>query len=264
LGRLAFWVVAPERKKALEHLGLALGGEKAEAELRQIAEKCFAHLGRSFFELARICYVEPERLLDCIQVEGLEHLTSALAEGRGVICPSAHLGNWELMAFCVARLGFPISVVAREINNAGINRLMICLRERMGVKTIVRSSRGRVQKSIIQTLKRNHILGMLIDQDARVEGVFVDFFGQPAYTPIGAVALSMATGAAIIPGFISRQADGGHKLVVLPRFELELCGDRQRDIQHNTAKLTKIIEQQIRKYPEQWVWMHRRWRRKPN
>jgi len=154
-------------------------------------------------------------------------------------------------------------VVAREINNAGINRLMIELRQKMGVNTILRSRRGRVQKSIIQTLRRNHILGLLIDQDAKVEGVFVEFFGRPAYTPTGAVALSLVTGAAIVPGFIIRQADGRHKLTILPKFELELCGDRESDIRHNTARLTKIIEQQIRLAPSQWVWMHRRWRRKP-
>ncbi len=263
LGWLAFWVVPRERKKALQSLNIALGKELSPRERKQIAIGTFQHLGRCFFEWVELFYYRRLNWADYVSIEGREHLDQGLELGKGVIFISAHLGNWELMAPYVALLGYPVNIIARRINNQGIDDLMLKLRRQTGVNVIMREQRSKVSKSVIKVLLKNEVLGILMDQDARVDGVFVAFFGRPAHTPSGPVALALATGAAIIPAFIIRKPDGRHILKMLPRFKLQVTGNKARDILDNTQALTGIIEDYVRRYPSQWVWIHRRWRRQP-
>jgi KDO2-lipid IV(A) lauroyltransferase len=154
-------------------------------------------------------------------------------------------------------------VIARRVNNEGVNRSLLQLRSQLGVNTILRETGFGSQRQILGALARNEILGILMDQDTKVDGVFVDFFGRPAYTPKGPVALALATGAVLLPVFILRQPDDTHKISFLPIYQLQLSGDKEADMLRNTAQLTRIIEEQIRQTPQQWVWMHQRWRRQP-
>jgi KDO2-lipid IV(A) lauroyltransferase len=263
LGWLAFWLVGRERKRALAGLNIALGRERQPAELKRIAIELYQHLGQSFFEVLEFFYYHRLNLADFVSIEGIEYLDQGLSRGKGVVFVSAHLGNWELMSPYVASLGYPVSIVARRINNEGINNLILGIRRQNGVQVIMREKRGRASRSIFRALLNNQVLGVLMDQDARVDGVFVDFFGRPAYTPSGPVALALSTGATIIPGFITRKPDGQHLLKMLPPFDLKITGHKQQDILTNTQELTKIIEDYVRRFPSQWVWMHRRWRRQP-
>jgi len=263
LGELTFYLVARERRKTLHHLQLALGEKYTPQELHHIAKASYRHLGRCFFELGGMDKPGGMSLDDRVSLEGREHLDAALKKGKGVIFITAHLGNWELLAIYGARMGYPLNVIGRKTHNAKLGELIVELRSKYGVKTILRQRRGRVRQGIWQALRQNQLLGMLIDQDTKVEGVFVDFFGRPAYTPIGPVALALRTGAVLLAGFTIRQPDGRHKIEILPPYELALTGDKQEDIRLNTARLTHIIEEYIARYPAQWVWMHRRWRRQP-
>jgi KDO2-lipid IV(A) lauroyltransferase len=263
LGWLAFWVVGKERKKALQSLNIAFGKERKPHELKRIAIGAYQHLGRSFFEFLEFFYYHRLNQADYISVEGIEYLEEGLRRGKGIIFVSAHLGNWELLALHVASLGYPANIIARRINNEGINKLMLSLRQQNGVRVIMLKRRGRISKNVFKALLNNQILGILMDQDARVDGVFVDFFGRPAYTPSGPVSLALATGATIIPGFIIRTADGRHQIQLSPPFDLKVTNNKKQDILTNTQALTKIIEDYVRRFPSQWVWMHRRWRRQP-
>ncbi len=263
LGWLGFWLIAKERKDALKNLQLALGDKYSPAELKKIAVKSFQQLGRGFFEVIEFCYYMRLKPADFIDIHGLEHLDQALSRGKGVIFVSAHLGNWELLSLATASLGYPVNIIVRTINNEGINRLMLQIRQQNKINIIERKKRGKISKSIFKVLLKNQLLGIMMDQDSRVDGVFVDFFGHPAYTPVGAVGLALATGATIIPVFIVRDAHSKHKMEMLPPMELKTTDNKQQDILINTQAITTIIEDYIRRFPEQWVWIHRRWKRQP-
>jgi KDO2-lipid IV(A) lauroyltransferase len=263
VGLAGFWLIAKERRKALQSLNTAFGKEQEPAELKRIAIGAYRHLGRSFFELLDFYYYHRLNPEDFISIEGREYLDQGLRRGKGVIFVSAHLGNWELLPLYTASLGYPASIIARRISNDGINDFMLKFRQQTGVRVILLKRRGKVGKDVFRALADNRILGVLMDQDSRVDGVFVNFFGRLAYTPGGPVALALATGAAIVPGFIIRDSKGCHQMKLLPPYELKITGNKQKDILVNTQTLTGIIEEYVRKFPAQWVWMHQRWRRQP-
>jgi len=152
--------------------------------------------------------------------------------------------------------GLQMAVVARELDEEILQRLLVGLRDRFGTKTIVRGTPGAA-RALLTALRSNGALGMLIDQDTKVDGVFVPFFGRPAYTPVGAAELAIRFDAAVLPGFIERLDDGSHRVHIEPPLDLPT------DPTAATALMTERIEAQIRRAPAQWVWLHRRWRRKP-
>ncbi len=261
LGRLVFYLYAPERKKANNGLRIAFP-EKTDRERRILARKSFENCGKSFFEFIYYSQKKHLPLDDLIEVEGLEHFDEALSRGKGVVSVTAHIGNWELAGMVMARKGYPITAIAREINNEGINRLMMEIHQEYGIETILRKNDWGTLKRITQVLRDNRLLAVLIDQDARVPGVFVDFFGKPARTPSGPVAMALTTGAALVTGFIVRETDDRHRLIIKP-VPLKKVGKRGENIIYNTWVLTQMVEEIIRRYPDQWVWMHRRWKRQP-
>jgi KDO2-lipid IV(A) lauroyltransferase len=261
LGRFIFRILPRERKKALNSLQTAFP-EKSENERLLIAQKSFENLGKSFFELIFYSKNPHLPLDDFITVEGLEHFDQVLLQGKGVIAVTAHVGNWELLGMYIARKGYPVTAVAREINNEGIDQLMIEFRQKNGTPTILRKNDLGTVKRIIQTLRDNRLLAVLIDQDARVPAVFVDFFGKPARTPSGPVSIAMSTGTPILIGFIVREKDDRHRIIIKPAPIKEL-GEKKENVLHNTWIITQMVEEIIRQYPDQWVWMHRRWRRQP-
>lgn len=264
LASIPFYLLTKEREKTLRSLQLAWGDEKTPQELRQVAIASYQNLGKSCMELLNLPKLDKSGLQRLVKFEGQENLDAALAQGKGALCITAHLDNWELLAAYVASLGkYKVNVIARRVNNERANEALLKLRSQLGVNTILRESGFSSQKQIIRALNNNELLGILMDQDTKVDGVFVDFFGRPAYTPVGPVALSMATGAPIIPVFITRQPDDIHKLTFYPIYQMKSTGDKETDIITNTAALNKIIEEQIRKVPDQWVWMHQRWKRQP-
>lgn len=262
VGWLAYSLFPGARRRALTHLAIAFPDGGGETHHRAIARRSFVNLGRSAFEvlmLSRRSHPPIERLC---AVEGEERLKAALALERGVIFLTGHFGNWELMAALVTRRGYPASVVATPVYDARLDRLLVDARARHGVHTISRGSPSAA-RHLLSGLRRNAILGMLIDQDTDVDGVFVPFFDRPAYTPSGPAALALKTGAAVIFGFILREGASRHRLILQGPIELIRTGDPARDIRENTARFTREIEQRIRSHPDHWVWMHNRWKRQP-
>ena len=178
-----------------------------------------------------------------------------------MIYVTGHIGNWELMGHAV-RLGTPVSVIAAPIEPEQVNDMIVGLRASMGVRTILRSRPG-ASRELIRVFKENRVLGILIDQDTDVESAFVDFMGRPAWTPTAAASMALKFGAPVIFGYVQRGKDNRHTITIEGPLELIHSGDPNMDIIANTAMLTKKIEDAIRQNPEQWVWMHRRWRRQP-
>ncbi len=255
VGRIAFRLIPRDRKRAVDHLAIAFPG-KGAAWARRTARRCFIHLGKSLVEAL---VMDRRRLARIVDFAGREKIAAALAEGRGVVYFTGHMGNWELMADAIAA-EFPLTVIAAPLDPPAINDMIVGLRSRMGVRTLVRGKPGAVRE-LIRSFKENRILGLLIDQDTDVEGTFVDFLGRPAWTPTAAAQMAIKFDAPVLFGCIRRGRSGRHRVVVEGPLELVRSGDEERDIRENTALFTRMIERAILEEPEQWVWMHRRWRR---
>ncbi len=261
LGRLVFWMDRRHQKVAMDNLRLAFGAEKSDQELRSIAQRSYQHLGLSLAELARVMVSPPQRVMEWVRIEGLDHFIDAHKKGRGVLYLTAHLGNWELMALTQSLQGYSISVVARPVDNPLLESLLSRLRSRWGNRVL---RKGGALREVLKLLKRGETVGFLLDQNVAIDqGVFVNFFGRPACTHKTLALLALKTGAAVLPAFIFREEGNGHRIVVEPPVSLEETGDIETDLVVNTQKFTSLIESYIRKHPDQWLWVHRRWKTQP-
>ncbi len=259
LGKITFHVLPKEKKKTLSHLRIAFQNEKTERELATLGQAVFEHYGKLLAEIALV-----EKLIgrfdDFVTTSGYEHLDQGLREGKGIIITTAHFGNWEFMGGYSALHGYPLTVIARRIYFEKYDQFLVGLRARMKVKTIYRDASV---KEMLGVLRKNGILGFVVDQDIEAaDGIFVDFFGQPAFTPIAPVRFAMTTGAPIIPAFTIRRGMK-HHVFVEPPIELDWTGTKEEQIYNNTQKWVRVQEEFIRRYPDQWVWNHRRWKTKP-
>ncbi len=258
LGRLCFHLLPHERRTALKGLRSAFPG-KSDEEIRSTAKESFINLGMNFYEILSMRRIR--RIFDdYVTIEGEECLREAV-KGQGCVYITGHVGNWELMAFYLAYRGYKITPIAKELYDTRLNEILLKLRSENGVHTILRD-KPYTSRSIIKALRGKGVLGMLIDQDTKLQGIFVDFFGKKAYTTIGAASLALKFKSAVVAGFIHRQKGGGHELVITP-VELTDTGDKKLDIYENTLRYSKAVEDAVREYPAQWVWMHRRWKTQP-
>lgn len=256
-GFLLYYFLPRDRKRAIAHLSSAFP-EREAAWARKTAHHTFRHLGKSLMEVLSI---DPRKLRSIVTFQGFEHLTAAVEQGKGVVYFTGHIGNWEFMAAAVAEI-YPLSVVAAPIEPEPVNDMIVRLRAGMGVRTILRNRTGAA-KELIRVFRENRILGLLIDQDTDVEGAFVDFMGRPAWTPTAAAQMAIKFGAPVVFGYDQRGSDNRHTITIEGPLELTRSGNDDKDIRTNTAMFTKLIENAILQNPEQWVWMHRRWRRQP-
>ena len=259
LADLFFLFSRRERAIALGNLSVAFGAEKNPREILNICRCCFRNLSKGFMEALKIPRLTSENRARLITFDGRQNIDDALKMGKGVIILTAHFGNWELLAAGLAFSGYDISYIVRPMRSRQLDNMLNGIRKGTGGHPVPRSS----LKGALRCLRRNGLLGILSDIDTKVDGVFVDFFGRPAFTPRGPVSLALRTGAALVPTLIIRQEDDTHIIVAEKALELEITGDIEEDIRVNTARFTKIIESYIRKYPEQWIWIHQRWKTRP-
>ncbi len=257
LGRLAYHVVRRERRKALANLAIAFP-EWSEAKRIETAKAMFRHFGMSLFEIAWLPNMDVKLRDELTVVEGMEPLLELMDAGRGVVVFTAHCGNWEWMSYVVGLFGRPTAVLQRERNAPEMNRYITELRARSGVRTIDRGS-ASAGRELIQSLRRGGILAFLIDQNLRTESVRVPFFGRPALTPIGPAKLAVRTESIVVDILVERFPNGRHRLKVGEPFAVS----RDDDPVALTERMTRIIEAQVRRVPEQWVWIHDRWRDRP-
>lgn len=257
LGELVFYLSKRERNKALKNLSTAFGDEKSPEEIYEICRNCFRNLVKGLMEFLQLPRLNSYNLNKLVKIEGQENLDNVLEKGKGGIILTAHIGNWELVGASLPLSGYKTSTIIRPVKLQLIDKWVNKRREKTGLKCI---GRGASIKSALQCLKRNELLGILADVDTKVDGVFVDFFGKPAWTPIGPVSIALKTGSDIVPAFIIRQKDDTHKLIIEKPIELKITDNTEDDIKYNTEVWTKIVESYIRKYPEQWIWTHNRWK----
>jgi KDO2-lipid IV(A) lauroyltransferase len=260
LGLVAYWLLPGRRRVALENLALVYGDTLSQAARAALARRCFEHLGTTTMECCRLFFGPTERLLSLVQGRGIEHIGSAMAQGRGIFFLTGHFGNWELLAATHGLAGFGLSVVVRPLDNPYLDALIARARERSGLRAI--SKRDAVQ-GVRAALARGECIGILLDQDAGREGVFVPFLGHAASTSRALAVLALKTRAPVVPAFIHRLPAGGHELVLDPEIPLAITGDLDHDIEVNTARFTEAIERHVRAHPEQWFWVHRRWKSRP-
>ncbi|MDX2436423.1 MAG: lysophospholipid acyltransferase family protein [Acidobacteriota bacterium] len=227
-----------------------------------IMRGCSRHFGLMLAEVARLWRAEPEEVETSCEIDGLEHFHRAFEDGRGVMFVTAHCGNWELLSARLPVAGVPLISAVRELADPRLDSLVKASRTRFGTEIVPRGPAAGRQMA--RGLARRKACGLLIDQDIRdVPGVFVPFFGRPAWTPSGAATLAIRMRCPLIPGFIHRRTDGSHIIEIHPPLVVPSAETPEDQVLELTAAATAAIERQIRAYPEQWVWMHRRWRRQP-
>ncbi len=252
-GRLCFYLMPDQRARSLAHLELAFGGEKSARERRAIARASFQHLLLNFVEWTHMTGLSLERARGSIRIRGVEHLEHALGNG-GVVVLSPHLGNWELIAVAITLFVRGGAVVARRSRYPAIDRLTERMRLSNRIATIYRHQGVR---PILRVLRSGNIVGTLIDQDIdKVEGAFAPFFGRLAFTPTAILAVARMAGASVVPVAIRREG-AQHHIQIEPPLVLSKEGDAEED----ARRVNAVTERQVRACPEQWVWMHERWKR---
>ncbi len=261
LGITAFYLIKKERLKTIRNLTIAYDKEKSEAEIYHMAKEVYKNLGRSAAELAiKLDVDDKETFFKNVEVEGKEHADKAFARGKGIINIVPHLGCWEAASKAYTLLGFSAGAVAKPLKNERLNNWVMKKRVFSDFKIL---PRGSTYKAILQFLKQNNSLGMLIDQDTSVKGVFVDFYGKPAYTPIGAAMLALDADATSFVASYVRTKGNNYKFIFGEPMEVIRTGDRKEELQINTERFHRAAEEHIKKYPTQWVWMHERWKTTP-
>jgi len=258
---MAFRLAQRDAARARAHVALAFP-EMAEPTCEALLRDTARHFGIMVGEVVWLRHAAPAAVNRLVSVEGLEHLKAALGGGRGVVLATGHLGNWELLNARLGIEGLPITIAVREVYDARLDAIATAVRSRFGADVVPRGvTAGR---RLAVALRTNRAVGLLIDQDIRdIPGVFVPFFGHEAWTPSGAATLALRSRSPTVPGFIHRRPDGGHLITIDPPLPDPPEGPLEGRIRELTAASTAAIERAIRRHPEQWVWMHRRWRTRP-
>ncbi|MDZ7292049.1 MAG: lysophospholipid acyltransferase family protein [candidate division KSB1 bacterium] len=262
LGLLIFVLLRDAREKTIRHLRLAFGNQRSDDEIHQLARQVFRQLGLNAADAVRIPNLRKAGLHKFIRFVGREHLDRAFQRGKGVLCLTGHIGCWELLGAWIAA-HYPLKVVGATLYDPRLDAILLQERETAGYQSLPRDASGTRQ--ILRWMKQGGLLGMLIDQDTtRVDGEFVDFLGQLAYTPAGPVVIAERTGAALVPMAIYMNDDGTHTVEVRPEIKLQNTGNARVDRIRNVEMCSKAVEAFIREHPTQWVWMHERWKTQPN
>lgn len=236
--------------------------EKSMAERRRILRGVFTSLGRQLAELCLFPTYTPENVDAVVAYDGLENYERAYAQKKGVVFLTAHFGGWELSAFAHSLHGHWLHIVMRPMDNEYLDRLLQRYRTLHGNKTVAKDDFVR---GLLAAMKAGETVGILMDTNMTPpQGIFVDFFGIPACTASGLARIALRTDAAVVPGFtIWDPALKKYRLRFDPALELIRTGDLEADIAANTQLFTKVIEGYVRKYPDQWLWVHRRWKTRP-
>ena len=260
-GAIAHAVLPHLRRHAEANLRIAFPAMN-DAERQRIKRNVFRNLGRLLGEVTQFPKLNRDNIQTIVTYAGLEHYVNAVNSGRGVILLTGHLGAWELSVFAHSIAGYPMSFLKRNVDNPLVEQLGERYRARFGNRSIDKKSSVR---EVLKTLKAGGVVGILADLNAsREEGVFCDFFGVPASTTAGVATLALRTGALVVPGYLLwDEAAQIHRLHFEPPVETIDTGYQKEDVQTNTARYTTVLERVIRQHPDQWLWIHRRWKTRP-
>jgi len=258
LGKLAYLILASRRRIADENLRRASGLEFPPDEREKIIRRVFVNIARMTVEFARQPTFTPEKILAMVPVvEGLEYIEKVLAEGKGSVLISGHVSNWELYAGWAKAKGYPIDLLVGRQHNHLVDELLISFRRSQGLGII---PIGVAARHVIKALRSGRFVAIVADQHAASGGIVVDFFGRKASTPAGPAAFAVKVDCPILAGALVREGYNRHRAIILPPIYPPRTGDAEKDILTMTQAYTSAIEMLIRRYPDQWMWTHRRWK----
>ena len=259
LGRalaLALWPFLPVRRKKLaaSQVAMCLGTDERESE--RIAKESAVRFGPMLFEVLRFPVIV-RHMADYVEIEGREHLEGVLAQGKGAVIATGHAGNWELMGGALSQAGFPLIGVAMRQRDAAMDRFINEYRRLVGMHIIYKND----VREMFRMMKEGWVVGLLADQDTnRHDGIVLDFFGKPTNCVPGPAAMARSAGIGVIPGYITRKKDGTHKIILYAPVEVPHTKDKRADIRTAEQAVNRILEQHIREHPEEWFWLHDRWK----
>jgi KDO2-lipid IV(A) lauroyltransferase len=261
LGWMVYLLHARLRRVGMRNLAMALP-EKSRREHARILRGEFISLGRQLAEVCQFPRYTKENVGRVVVYDGFENYERAAARGKGVLFLTAHFGGWELSAFVHSLHGHPMHVVVRNLDNVYLDRLIDRYRSMYGNTTV---SKDNFVRGLLEAMKAGEVVGLLMDTNMTPpQGVFVNFFGVPACTASGLARIALRTDAAVVPGFtIWDPVLRKYRLRFDPAVNLVRTGDDEKDIVTNTQVFTKITEDYVRRYPDQWLWVHRRWKTRP-
>ena len=261
LAQLIYLLHGKLRRVGMRNLQLAFA-DMSGRERRKIVRKVFTSLGRQFAEVCLFPRYTARNVSDAVIYDGFENFDRASERGKGVLFLTGHLGGWELSAFSHSLYGHPLYFVMRPLDNPHLDALVRRYRTLHGNKPILKDDPAR---DLLRAMKQGSTVGILMDTNMTPpEGIFVNFFGIPACTASGLARIALRTEAAVVPGFtlwdpVLRK----YRLRFDPAVQLIRTGNNEQDIQANTQLFTKVIEDFVRRYPDQWLWVHRRWKTRP-
>ena len=264
IGNLLYWTDWPHRKVGLTNLALAFPA-KSIAEHHQILRESFRNLGRLLAEFCHLRSVTPENIRERVQFENeaeWQHLVDQL-RGTGALILTGHFGNWELFAHAAACYGLPMHIIHRRLRNVFIEDVLTTERERCGTRVIKKTTAGL---EVFRAIKKKSAVVAAVDQNASGRmGVFVPFFSRLASTSAGLAGLALTTGVPVVPAFLIRENGSyKHKIVILPLIEPVRTGNQEEDVRATTEKFTAVFQDMVEQYPEHWLWIHKRWKRRPD
>lgn len=260
LGLAFYHLDKKHRLIALSNLKIAFGNETSPPELKRTARRSFMHFGQALVDTVKFPHLQEEQKKRLIQVYGEKNLQKALEENRGALLFSAHYGNWEIAPYYLSRKG-KLSVIARPLDNSLLEKELLKLRMSQGAKVIYKH---QATKQILQSLREKEMAAFLIDQNVlRPQAVFVDFFGRKAATTPSLAAFFLRTKSPLVPVFCYPAPQNAYNLEILPPLSITSGGSYEEQVLKITQICTNIIEAQIRKNPGYWLWLHNRWKTRP-
>ncbi|MDR3592309.1 MAG: lysophospholipid acyltransferase family protein [Negativicutes bacterium] len=258
LGRLYYHIASRQRDRALAQIQQSLGVSPCEAE--RIVRNLFCNLGQTFLEVMYIPALSPARMRQYVTMENRQYLDEAVAAGKGVAVLTAHVGNWEWLGAALALFGYPVASIVKRQPNDQHTQILNEYRKMVGIEVFSRGTTELVAAA--KALKQGRVLGFFSDQDAGVDGIFIDFLGKMASTPVGLAVFARRFAIPVVPVFMVRRPEGGHRIMVSPPLSFVKTADADADIHRFTAEATKIIEDVIRQHPQEWLWFQKRWNTK--
>jgi Kdo2-lipid IVA lauroyltransferase/acyltransferase len=259
MGRIYYHAAGRQRRRACQQAEECLGVSSAEAA--EIIRRLFIKLGQTFLEVMYMPVLNRDTVGRFVSIENRHYLEEALAGGRGAIFLSAHVGNWEWMGAAIALAGLPLASIIKRQPNEQHTRVLNEYRQNAGIRIFNRGTTELV--GVARALKQGCFVGFFADQDAGSKGLFIDFMGKMASTPLGPATFARRLKVPIIPIFIVRRPEGGHRILLQPSFTYEDTGDETADLYNLTVRMTRIIEDVIKQYPDEWLWFQKRWNTKP-
>ncbi|MGH9815519.1 MAG: lysophospholipid acyltransferase family protein [Candidatus Acidiferrales bacterium] len=261
IARLAYSLRPPLQRAAIVNLRIAFP-DWNHAKRRKVIRSLVRHMGWMAAEFSQFPKYTRENIERVVLLEGFENFDAARQRGKGVLFLTGHTGAWELAPFAQALYGNPLRFLVRPLDNQRVDRLVNAYRCSGGNQPIDKNNSARAMLNI---LRQGGTVGILTDQNtSREEGIFVDFFGVPACTTSGLARIALRTDAAVVPGFLHWDANlGKYRLCLHPAIALSRTGNEDADIRENTSRFTRAIEDFARAYPDQWLWVHKRWKTRP-